>query len=67
MEITQRPKITESKGERYTEPKSKIYKAIRTYCVDCSGGSTTEVKNCPLKNCPLYLYRLGRSGIKKEG
>ena len=35
-------------------------KAIRAYCVECSGGSTKEVKFCPIKNCPLYPYRMGK-------
>ena len=35
-------------------------KAIRAYCVECSGGMTKEVKLCPVENCPLYPYRMGK-------
>ena len=35
-------------------------KAIRAYCIECSGGMTKEVKLCPVENCPLYPYRMGK-------
>ncbi len=34
-------------------------KAIRLKCVDCSGGSSKEVRLCPVVSCPLYRYRFG--------
>lgn len=34
-------------------------KAIRAKCLDCACGSNHEVRNCPIKECPLYEYRLG--------
>ncbi|UNC92415.1 hypothetical protein [Candidatus Contubernalis alkaliaceticus] len=47
-------------------------KSIRAKCVDCSGGSFAEVRECPIKDCALYPYRFGkRPGTvekqKKEG
>jgi hypothetical protein len=42
---------------------SKIFspmKAIRMKCLDCSVGSTTEVRLCPVKDCALYPYRFGK-------
>lgn len=35
-------------------------KAIRAKCLDCSCNQTKEVKECPVKNCTLYPYRLGK-------
>lgn len=35
-------------------------KAIRAKCLDCSCGQVKEVRCCPMKNCPLYPYRMGR-------
>ena len=35
-------------------------KAIRAYCIECSGGMTKEVKLCPVEKCPLYPYRMGK-------
>lgn len=31
--------------------------AIKAHCTDCSGGQRTEVKECPNKLCPLYVFR----------
>ncbi len=36
-------------------------KAIRTKCLDCSAGSSNEVKLCPVKSCPLFPYRFGKN------
>jgi len=34
-------------------------KAIRAKCLDCCCGSAHEVRMCPAKHCPLWIYRLG--------
>ncbi len=36
-------------------------KAIRAKCLDCSCGSTKAVRECPITDCPLYLYRMGKN------
>lgn len=41
-------------------------KAIRKKCLRCSGDSFNEVKNCPIKDCPLWEYRFGHRP-KKDG
>lgn len=35
-------------------------KAIRLKCLDCSGGSTKEVRLCAIKSCALYRFRMGK-------
>ena len=35
-------------------------KAIRAYCIECSGGQKKEVKECPIAKCTLYPYRMGK-------
>lgn len=35
-------------------------KAIRAKCLDCSGGSVLEVRECPVKTCALFPYRMGK-------
>jgi len=35
--------------------------AMRANCKECSRGSAYEVKNCPIKNWPLYSYRFGKN------
>ena len=37
-------------------------KAIKQFCLECSGDSSSEVKHCPVYRCPLYQYRFGKSG-----
>ena len=34
-------------------------RAIRERCLNCSGWSFVDVKNCEFKNCSLYPYRSG--------
>lgn len=35
-------------------------KAIRLKCLDCSGGSSTEVDKCVIPDCALFPYRYGK-------
>ena len=39
-------------------------KAIRAKCIDCSGGSSEEVKACPVTDCPLYAFRRGKNPFR---
>lgn len=39
--------------------------AIRAKCIDCSGGSSHEVKMCPIDWCPLYGFRDGHNPKRK--
>ena len=50
------------------EKRPSPIKAIRQKCLDCSGGKASEVKLCPLKNCPLHPFRSGRNpyGTKRN-
>jgi len=42
-------------------------KAIRAYCLDCSGDSAHEVKYCPYEKCPLFRFRFGKNpNIKRK-
>ena len=41
-------------------------KAIRAFCVECSGDSTAEVKRCPATHCPLYPFRFGKNPYRKR-
>lgn len=35
-------------------------KAIRAKCMDCTCQQQAEVRNCTIKTCPLWRYRMGR-------
>jgi len=34
--------------------------AIRMKCIDCCGGLLAEVRKCPVTDCPLWTYRMGK-------
>jgi hypothetical protein len=36
-----------------------VLKAIRAKCLDCSGGLQSEVRDCLVRNCALYPFRMG--------
>ena len=38
--------------------------AIRAKCIDCCCGQKNEVKLCPITDCPLWIYRLGKEVIQ---
>ena len=38
--------------------------AIRAKCMQCSCGSPKEIKECPVKTCALYPFRLGKQPAK---
>ena len=39
---------------------------IREYCLQCGEeNSRSSVESCPVKNCPLYPYRLGKHPGRK--
>lgn len=40
-------------------------KAIRAKCLDCTCGQVNEVKECPITDCPLYVFRSGRNPYHK--
>jgi hypothetical protein len=40
-------------------------KAIRAKCLDCSGGQPSEVRECPMPDCPLHTYRMGMDPNRK--
>lgn len=48
------------------ETQKSPLKSIRAKCLDCCCGQKEEVKLCPVHDCPLYPYRLGKHpGIKR--
>ena len=42
-----------------------VLRAVRAYCVECSGGSRRDVETCSRIDCPLYPYR-NRSAVAKS-
>lgn len=48
------------------EYKHNPVKAIREKCIDCCGGSTSEVKECTCESCPIYPFRLGKNPFRQK-
>lgn len=53
--------------------KAEILRSIRTHCIECSGGSRSEVAKCVVYTCDLQSYRFGTDpepsktrGFKKQ-
>jgi hypothetical protein len=42
-------------------------RAIALHCYQCSGDSYKERELCQIPDCPLYPYRLGKTGRKGRG
>ena len=38
-----------------------VLAAIKSKCLDCSGGNRAEVRDCLVTNCALFPFREGRS------
>jgi hypothetical protein len=43
--------------------KRTILRTIRAKCIDCCGGSKSEVANCVAYACPLHPFRFGRDPL----
>jgi len=56
-------------GMRYSMKSITPLKAIRAKCLDCSNRQPSEVRKCPIDDCPLFIYRFGhnpkRKGIRR--
>ncbi len=48
------------KKQHTSEVKLNRRQAIRERCLNCSAGSTKDVAECPMTDCPLYPLRMGR-------
>ena len=40
--------------------KKELRKAIRAKCRDCSNYQAKEIRLCPIQDCPLWPYRMGK-------
>ena len=45
---------------RVRVPKTKLWKAIRKFCLECVCNQPEEVRLCAFPQCALYPYRMGR-------
>ncbi len=57
--------MDEKQPNTLINPRSPL-KAIRAKCLDCSCGSSNEVKFCPVTKCALYPFRFGKNPYRKH-
>lgn len=43
-----------------------VLRAIHLKCYDCSAYNINEIKECPVKECPLYPFRQGKNPFRKR-
>jgi hypothetical protein len=47
-----------------TELITSPLRAIRANCIDCMGGQRSLVRDCGLRGCPLWPYRMGKNPFR---
>lgn len=57
---------TEEEFNREVIENTNVLRAIKLKCLDCSSYNILEIKECPVKNCPLYPFRLGKNPFRKR-
>ena len=57
---------TEEDFNKEVSENTNILRAIKLKCLDCSTYNINEIKECPVKNCPLYPFRLGKNPFRKR-
>jgi hypothetical protein len=55
-----------SNNEDTTNQITSPLKAIRAKCLECSNGSSNEVKMCNIVDCELYDFRFGKNPFRKK-
>ena len=48
------------------EPKP-VLAAMRAHCIDCCGGSRSEVSMCVSVSCPQWAFRMGDQSVSAPG
>jgi hypothetical protein len=59
-------KILANKENEIREITLTPARAIRYKCLECSNFSSNDVKDCHIKDCALYPYRLGKNPSVKN-
>lgn len=46
--------------------KGKVLSAIRAKCMDCCAYQEAEVRECKIKSCPLWPFRMATNPFRKR-
>lgn len=45
---------------------SSVLEAVRSHCIDCSGGEAAEARKCTRTACPLWPFRMGTNPLARR-
>jgi len=63
-----RERMKEQAADPAKVGKRELWKAIREYCLECSGEQYSEVRRCACDgSCKLFKYRFGKPPAKVKG
>ena len=57
---------TDEEFNREVSENTNVLRAIKLKCLDCSTYNINEIKECPVKNCPLFPFRNGNNPFRKK-
>ena len=57
---------TDEEFKKEVSENTNVLRAIKLKCLDCSTYNINEIKECPVKECPLYPFRLGKNPFRKR-
>jgi len=57
------PRHIESSILKLLPAPERPIKAIRAFCIDCSGGSKSEARKCTAYECALWRLRMGTNPL----
>ena len=57
---------TDEEFNREVSENRNVLRAIKLKCLDCSTYNINEIKECPVKNCPLFPFRNGNNPFRKK-
>lgn len=57
---------TDEEFKKEVSENTNVTRAIKLKCLDCSTYNINEIKECPVKECPLYPFRLGKNPFRKK-
>ena len=57
---------TDEEFKKEVSENTNVLRSIKLKCLDCSTYNINEIKECPVKECPLYPFRLGNNPFRKR-
>ena len=57
---------TDEEFKKEVSENTNVLRAIKLKCLDCSTYNINEIKECPVKNCPLFPFRNGNNPFRKK-